>query len=610
MSAETSTRARPDAAEIWGLVAPRRGLLAFGLAMLAVNRVAALVLPASARFLIDDIIGKRNTRMLRPLIGAVLLATVIQGVSAFALTQSLSKAAFKVMAALRIRVRTHVSRLPIAYYDCAKTGALVSRIMNDVEGVRNLLGTGLIDFLGGLLTAAIALVVLIRISPLMTALTVPCVAAAALAFWKGLEAIGPMFEERSRITAEITGRLTESLAGIRVVKGYRAEAGEQAVFARGMRRLLDNVLRLLTVTSAMSLSSTLLLGTVGALVMVLGSRQILAGAMTVGGLFTYTLFLGVMVLPLVQVAGLGSQLSEAIAGLRRTCELLREPPEDADPKRVVCLPPIGATVVFDKVCFAYEPNQPVLTDISFQARPGTITALVGPSGAGKSTIINLLAAFYSPTAGTISVDGVDLCTVRLDSYRSQLGVVFQDPFLFDGTIAENVALSQPGARYDEILRACRIAHVAQFAEALDNKYDTVVGERGVRLSWGQRQRIAIARAVLAHPRILLLDEATSSIDSESEALIQEDLEALMRGCTTFVIAHRLSTIGRADQILVIEAGRIVERGNHESLYACQGRYFELYNRQYNRQPTCLAAGGAPCEAPPSSYNPTRPDTPR
>jgi subfamily B ATP-binding cassette protein MsbA len=403
--------------------------------------------------------------------------------------------------------------------------------------------------------------------------------------------IRPIYRARAKMNAEVTGRLTESLAGVRVVKGYHAEGREEGVFAGGVQRLLDNILKTLTATSVLSLSSTVLLGIVSALIMFLGAKRILAGTMTLGTFFTYIAFLGLLVAPVFQIVAIGTQLTEGMAGLERTTEILKEDREEADPRRTVSIGKIRGEVAFEKVGFAYAEGKQVLHDIDFISQPGTVTALVGPSGAGKSTIIGLIAAFYIPTAGRVLVDGVDLATVRLDSYRTQLGVVLQDTFLFDGTIRENVSFSRPNASEADLLAACRIARVDEFAETFEKKYDTVVGERGVKLSGGQRQRISIARAILADPRILILDEATSSLDSESEALIQEGLAYLMKGRTTFVIAHRLSTIRRADQILVIEGGRIIERGTHQSLYALAGRYFELYNKQHGVESNLFLAPG-------------------
>ena len=594
------------------MLRPRRILLAVGLLLMAINRVSGLALPASTKFLIDDVIGKRQTKLLLPLVAAVLLATLIQGVTSFALTQLLSKAAQRMITELRRKVQEHVGRLPVAYYDANKTGALVSRIMNDVEGVRNLIGTGLVEFLGGLLTATIALVVLVRISAVMTGVAIALMLVSMFALQKAFGVIRPIFRERSKITAEVSGRLTESLAGVRVVKGYHAEQREHMVFSKGVQRLLDNVLRTLSTLSVMSLSTTALLGVAGALVMWIGAQQILSGSLTLGGYFTYTMFLAFMVAPLFQVVGIGTQLTEAIAGLERTREVLNERPEDEDPRRVVPLRDMEGRVDFENVSFSYEPGKLVLQSINFQALPGTVTALVGSSGSGKSTIIGLVAAFHVPSSGRILVDQVDLATVRLDSYRTRLGVVLQESFLFDGSIRENVAFSRPGASEDEILNACRIARVDEFAERFPEKYETVIGERGVKLSGGQRQRLSIARAILGDPRVLILDEATSSLDSESEALIQEGLAKLMRGRTTFVIAHRLSTIRRADQILVVEAGKVVESGSHQSLYAAGGRYYELYTKQHGLESNLFLAPGEgdviePAEAQSTASSPASPD---
>lgn len=546
---------------------------------MAINRVASLVLPYSTRFLIDNVISKRQVGLLKPIVFGVLAATFVQGITSFSLTQLLSKAAQRLITELRQKVQAHVGRLSVSFHDSTKSGVLVSRIMSDVEGVRNLIGTGLVDLVGGLLTASIALVVLFRISAVMTLLAFGFLAAFALALKKAFQTIRPIFRERGKINAEVTGRLAESLGGIRVVKGYHAETREENVFSAGVKRLLDNVLKTLTATSVMGLSASMLLGIVGAVIMYVGARQILAGSLTIGGFFTYTLFMGFLIAPVMQIVQIGTQLTEAVAGLERTHEILKESAEDRDPRRTVALPDIDGNVDFDHVSFSYDGVRTVIDNISFHAAPGTVTALVGSSGSGKSTIIGLISAFYTPKQGTVLVDGVDLSTVRLDSYRTQLGVVLQDSFLFDGTIRENVAFSRPDANEEEVLRACRIARVDEFAESFADKYDTIVGERGVKLSGGQRQRISIARAILAEPRILILDEATSSLDSESEQMIQEGLSYLMRGRTTFVIAHRLSTIRRADQILVVEQGRIVERGNHDELYAAQGRYYELYTKQ-------------------------------
>jgi ABC-type multidrug transport system fused ATPase/permease subunit len=600
-----STRLRVVWPELSALFVPRRGVLALGLGLMAINRVSGLVLPASTKYLIDDVIGKRNAALLPRLVGAVLAATLIQGVTSFLLTQILSKAAQKLIAELRQKVQAHIGRLPVTFYDSHTTGNLVSRIMNDVEGVRNLIGTGLVELVGGLLTATISFFVLLRISPGMTAVTFASLVVFGTVLSRAFSVMRPIFKERSKITADVTGRLTESLGGVRVVKGYNAEPREAAVFEGGVLRLLENVLKTLTSTSVLSLSSTILLGVVGAAVMFVGAHQVLGGRLSVGGFFTYTLFLGFLVTPIFQVVAIGTQITEALAGLERMREVLGERTEDADPRRVVKVQRIEGHVCFEEVFFSYEPEKPVLRGISFDARRGSVTALVGPSGAGKSTIIGLVAAFHVPQNGRILVDSIDLSTVELSSYRSQLGVVLQETFLFDGTIRENVAFARPSSSPEAVLSACRIARVDEFAEGFPDGYETLVGERGVKLSGGQRQRVSIARALLADPRILILDEATSSLDSESEALIQEGLAQLLLGRTTFVIAHRLSTIRRADQILVVEKGAIVERGNHGSLYAARGRYFEMYTKQHGVETNLFLAPGEGDTPQPAQTDPAR-----
>ena len=577
--------------QIWELIHPRRGLLLVGFVLMAINRVSGLILPGSTKYLVDDVIGKRQVRLLVPIVMAVIGATIVQGLTSFTLTQLLSKSAQRMITDLRKQVQAHIGRLPVSFYDSNKTGVLVSRIMSDVEGVRNLIGTGLVEFAGGLLTAILALIYLLRISVVMTLVAFGVLVVFAFALNKAFSTIRPIFRARPKINAEVTGRLTESLGGVRVVKGYHAEDREEKVFAGGVQRLLDNVLKTLTATSLMSLSASALMGIVSAIVMFLGARQILAGTMTLGTFFTYIFFLGLLVAPVFQIVAIGTQITEAITGLERTREILNESMEDQDPRRTATLSRIEGRVQFDDVHFSYESNKEVLHGISFHSEPGTVTALVGPSGSGKSTIIGLISAFYVPTQGRVLVDGIDVATVRLSSYRTQLGVVLQETFLFDGTIRENVSYARPEATEEEIMAACRIARVDEFAENFEKKYDTLVGERGVKLSGGQKQRVSIARAILADPRILILDEATSSLDSESEALIQEGLKYLMRGRTTFVIAHRLSTIRRAEQILVIQDGRILERGTHASLYASQGRYFELYNKQHAVESNLFLAPG-------------------
>ena len=577
--------------EVWALMRKRRGVLALGLVLMAINRVAGLALPASPKYLLDNVIAKHEVQLLLPLVGVLVLATLIQGVTSFALTQLVSKSAQKMIAEMRQQVQAHVGWLPIPFYDSHKTGEMVSRIMSDVEGVRNLVGTGLVEFVGGLMTAVIALVILLKISVTMTLAAFAILVIFGFGISKAFSTIRPIFRERSKINAQVTGRLTESLGGVRVVKGYHAEEREAGVFAAGVRRLLENVLKTLTATSVMSLSATMLMGLVSATIMFLGVKQITRGTMTPGVLISYMAFLAMLVAPVFQIVAIGTQLTEALAGLDRTREILSEKKEDDADGRSETIGRIQGEITFEHVDFAYDVNKPVLFDVSFLSQPGTVTALVGPSGSGKSTIIGLLAAFYTPTRGRVLVDGIDLAAVKLDSYRTQLGVVLQDTFLFDGTIRENVAFAKPDATEEEILAACQIARVDEFAETFEKKYDTVVGERGVKLSGGQKQRVSIARAILADPRILILDEATSSLDSESEALIQEGLRYLMRGRTTFVIAHRLSTIRRAEQILVVENGRVIERGNHEALYAMGGRYYDLYTRQHGVESNLFLAPG-------------------
>lgn len=561
------------------LVWPRRYLFALGLLLVFVNRAAGLVLPGSTKYLIDDIVQKRREDLLVPLVAIVGAAIVVQAATSFALTQLLGASSQKLIAEMRVRVQTHIGRLPIRYYDANKTGALVSRIMSDVEGVRNLVGTGLVELIGGVFTAIIAFILLIRINSTLTFIAIGFLMIFGLILQRAFKSIRPIFRERGKINAEVTGRLTETLGGVRVVKGFHAEDREAEVFAAGAMRLFENVRRTLLAASTIGLTSTLLMGIVSATVMIVGGRLLIRGAMSIGDFFQFTLLLGFMVAPVFQIASIGTQLTESFAGLDRMHEVLSERPESDDPERRVELGRIEGHIRFENVSFEYETGKPVLRGVSLDARPASSTALVGSSGSGKSTLISLVAAFAKPVSGRITVDGKDLSTARLDSYRSQLGVVLQDNFLFDGSIKENILFGRPDATDTEVLNAVRIARVDEFVAQFEKGFDTIIGERGVKLSGGQRQRVAIARAILANPRILILDEATSSLDSESEALIQEGLAALMQGRTTFVIAHRLSTIRGADQILVLEQGQIIERGTHAELLEHQGRYFELYTRQ-------------------------------
>ena len=579
--------------EIWALVAPRKGLLLIGLVLMAINRVAGLVLPYTSKPLLSNVLAAQHPRpeLLPRIIAIVFIAMVVQAITSYSLTQLLSVAGQRLIAEMRRQVQRHVGLLPVAFYDENRTGTLVARIMSDVEGVRNLVGTGLVEFLGGLLTAALGFFFLLHKSPQVTLIVFSVLGVFVLFLQWGLRTIRPIFRERSKINAEVTGRLTESLGGVRVIKGYHAEERESKVFSLGVERLLENVMKTLSMTSTLSAVSTTVLGVVSSLVMWFGGRMVLGHHWDAGDYFQYNMFLAFMIAPAFQVVNIGTQLAEAAAGLDRTREIMEELEENKSPGRVVKMPPIDGRVRFENVEFAYAPEKPVLHGISFNASPGTVTALVGSSGSGKSTIISLICAFHTPVKGAVFVDDIDLAAVDLDTYRSQLGVVLQESFLFDGTIRENIMFSRPEATAEQFLFACHTACVDEFAERFPDGYDTIVGERGVKLSGGQRQRLSIARALLAEPRILILDEATSSLDSESEQMIQGGLAELMRGRTTFVIAHRLSTIRRADQILVVEGGLIVERGNHATLFALGGRYYDLYTRQHGLEANLFLAPG-------------------
>ncbi|HEY6091004.1 MAG TPA: ABC transporter ATP-binding protein [Gemmatimonadales bacterium] len=563
------------------LVWQHRSRLGLGLALMLVNRVSGLVLPWSSRYLIDQVVGQHRADLLGLIALAVGIAAVVQSISSFALSQILGVAAQRAITEMRKSVQAFVLRLPIAYFDSTKTGILISRVMTDAEGIRNLVGTGLVQLVGGLVTAAIALGVLFWLNWKLTSLSILVLALFGGGMAYAFSRLRPLFRERGKINADVTGRLAETLGGIRIVKAYRSERSERLVFARGAHKLFRNVATTMTGVSGVGAFAQFVIGAISIVMILLGGRAVLSQSMTLGQLVQYVFFVGLVALPLINIASIGTQITEAFAGLDRIHELRRMTTEDAEDATREPQGTIRGDVAFERVTFAYKPGVPVLKDVSFRAPAGSTTALVGSSGSGKSTLVSLVLAFNRPEQGRVLVDGRDLNSIRLADYRTQLGVVLQDNFLFDGTIAENIAFARPHASRAEIEAVARIAHCDEFIEQFDEKYDTVVGERGVKLSGGQRQRISIARAILADPRILVLDEATSSLDSESESKIQDGLRALRRGRTTFVIAHRLSTIRSADQILVLEGGQIVERGTHEELLVANGRYKQLYDKQYH-----------------------------
>jgi subfamily B ATP-binding cassette protein MsbA len=561
------------------IIWPRRKYVFTGLILIIISRAASLVLPGSSKILIDDVVPNGDLETLKWLIAAVVGAIIVQSVTSFALTQILSVEAQNLIAQLRSKVQAHILKLPIRYFDNTKTGELVSRIMTDVEGVRNLVGTGLAQMVGGILTSIVCLILLIYISPLMTLYVLVPVAIFGFISLKAFGKIRPIFRERGKINAEVTGRLTETLGGIRVIKGFNAELQEIRIFAEGVDKLFKNIKSSLISTSIITSSATLLLGLASAGIMGIGGYMIMQEQLTFGDFLAFTLYLGFMIAPIVQMSNIGSQLTEAFAGLDRTEEIMSMPQESDDEERTIILENIEGHIIFENVSFAYESNKDVIKNISFEAKPGTVTALVGTSGSGKTTIAGMAASFLTPDDGFIYVDGKDLKKLTLESYRSRLGVVLQDDFLFEGTIKQNILFPRPDATEEELLNAVNFAYVNQFTDKFEEGLDTQIGERGVKLSGGQQQRIAIARAVLANPKILILDEATSNLDTESESFIQASLKELMKGKTTFVIAHRLSTIRQADQILVIEDGEIVERGKHDELIKTEGRYHELYTYQ-------------------------------
>ncbi len=562
------------------LVWAHRRRLMLGAVLMIINQAMGLVLPASTKYLIDVVIGKGRTDLLWKIAVAAAGATIIQALTSFSLSQVLGVAAQRAITEMRKKVQAQISRLPISYFDSTQTGKLISRIMNDAEGIRNLVGTGLVQLAGSFITAAVALCVLFWLNWRLTSITILVLAAFGGALVYAFKSLRPLFRERGEITAALTGRLAESLGGIRIVKAYTAERREALTFARGAHKLFRNIAKAMTGVSATNAFSSLVIGAVGVVIILVGGQSVVTHRMTVGDLFMYVMFTGMMAMPLIQFAAIGTQITEAFAGLDRIREIMDMATEDEADVHRAPLPAVRGEIEFENVSFEYNPGVPVLKNVSFTAPAGSTTALVGSSGSGKSTLISLAMNFNQPLSGTIKIDRKDLQTLRLRDFRSYLGVVMQDNFLFDGTIAENISFSNPHATFEEIQTVSRIAHCEEFIEKFEQKYDTIVGERGVKLSGGQRQRIAIARAILADPKLLILDEATSSLDSESEAMIQDGLKSLRRGRTTFVIAHRLSTIRSADQILVLESGEIVERGTHEELLEAGGRYRQLYDKQY------------------------------
>jgi subfamily B ATP-binding cassette protein MsbA len=567
--------------EAKALIWARRGRLALGLVLVVVNALAGFVLPASVKYFFDNVIALRQTELIKWLAFGIGTAALIQGASSFALSQVLGVAAQRAITDMRRRVEEHILRLPIRYFDTTQTGVLISRVMNDAEGIRNLVGTGFAQLVGSGLQAVVAMGILLYLNWQLTLMILVVLAAYGGGMGYAFKTLRPLFRERGKIQADVTGRLNQSLGGVRIVKTYTAERREDLVFTKGAHKLFRNIAQSMTGVSAINGFSAVVIGAIAIIALVVGGNAILDQRMTVGDLFQFMAFTAWLAIPVIQIASIGTQITEAFAGLDRIHEILDTPREDADDANRVPLEELRGDIVFDDVSFEYNPGVRVLKHVSFTAAAGTTTALVGSSGSGKSTLISLVMAFNRPTEGVIRVDGRDLLSLRLAEYRRHLGVVLQDNFLFDGTVAENIFYGTPHATRADVERVSRIAHADEFIDGFEKKYDTVVGERGVRLSGGQRQRVAIARAILANPRVLLLDEATSSLDSESEEMIQDGLRSLRHGRTTFVIAHRLSTIRSADQILVLEGGEIVERGTHAELLARGGRYRQLYDKQYH-----------------------------
>src|SRR6195256_5001285 len=562
------------------LVWAHRNRLMLGLFLMIINRLAGLVLPSTSKWLMDDVVGKQHWDLLPMLALAAGVATLVESSTSFVLSQILGVAAQRAITDMRKDVEAHVMRLPIRYFDSTKSGVLISRIMTDAEGIRNLVGTGLVQLTGSILTAMIALGFLLYLNWMLTLVTLAILILFGGGMATAFKRLRPLFRERGQINAEVTGRLAESLGGVRIVKAYTAEKREEIVFAHGAHRLFRNVAQSLTGVSSITAFSSLVIAAIGISMMLIGGHAIRAGQMTIGDFFQYFAFTAMITMPVIQLASIGTQLSEAFAGLDRIREIRRMATEDQEDADRAPLADVRGEIAFEHVTFEYNPGVPVLKNVTFTAPAGSTTALVGSSGSGKSTLISLVMTFNRPQSGRVVVDGHDLTSIKLRDYREHLGVVLQDNFLFDGTIAANIAYARPHASREEIKSVSRIAHCDEFIEGFEKGYDTIVGERGVRLSGGQRQRVAIARAILADPRILILDEATSSLDSESEALIQDGLRSLRVGRTTFVIAHRLSTIRSSDQILVLEHGEIVESGTHEELLARAGRYRQLYDKQY------------------------------
>lgn len=559
---------------------PRKKILFLGLLLIVIRSLSGLVAPMEIKELLDVVVPAGDMGALYTILIIVSSAILVQAISSFALTRLLSVEAQHLISLLRAKVQKKLLTLPISFFDNNKSGALVSRVMTDVDGVRNLVGTGFVQLIGGMITSVITLILLININAMMTLFVLVPVGVFAFVALKAFGYIRPIFRNRGKINAEVTGRLTETLNGIRVIKGFNAEKQENAEFEKGVDRLYQNVKKSLTATALMTSSSTLLIGLASAGIMGIGGYYMMEGnGMTAGQFIQFTVLLGFMLAPLVQMGNIGSQLTDALAGLDRTQELMEMEEEDNPAVRTVKVGDIKGDIVFDNVSFSYEESKEVLHNISFEAPSGSVTALVGSSGSGKSTIAGLAATFLNPVDGKVTLDNIDLATVNLSSFRSKLGVVLQDDFLYEGTIRENILFPRPDATEDQLVEAVKGAYVDEFADRFEKGLDTVIGERGVKLSGGQRQRISIARALLADPRVIILDEATSNLDTESESFIQKSLGILMKDRTTFVIAHRLSTIQQADQILVIEEGKIVERGKHDALLAKKGRYYDLYTFQ-------------------------------